>query len=183
MSALASGVLFDVPPRLNASHDTMRREATFDPTTLYRYSLRRCWDDTRTGVCWIMLNPSTADEFRDDPTVRRCINFSRQWGYGSLEVVNIFAYRATLPSDLWPLDDPIGPDNDAAIDAAAARASLVVAAWGTHGGYRGRGAEVAARLTGAKCLGLSKGGYPRHPLYVRGNVQLVEYGGSADAQD
>lgn len=156
----------------------MTGTAQFDPTFAYRYLLIREWDSSLPTACFIMLNPSTADATKDDPTVRRCIGFAKRWGYGVLEVVNIFAYRATAPADLWPLSDPVGPENDAHIADAVQRASIVIAAWGTHGAYRGRGAEVAARLTDAKCLGATQAGHPRHPLYVPGDTRPVDFGGT-----
>lgn len=155
----------------------MTRTATFDPTGAYRYTLTREWDPARGWACFIMLNPSTADATKEDPTVRRCIAFAKRWGYGGLEVVNIFAYRATAPTDLWPLSDPIGQENGTYIDAAVRRCPIVVAAWGVHGAYRGRGAEVAARYAGLKCLGTTQAGHPRHPLYVRGDTRLVDFRG------
>ena len=156
----------------------MTRTALIDPTGAYRYTLTREWDPWLPVACWIMLNPSTADATKDDPTIRRCIAFSKRWGYGSIEVVNIFAYRATAPADLWPLSDPIGQENDTHIDAAVQRAAIVIAAWGVHGAYRGRGAEVARRFDGLKYLGATKDGHPRHPLYVRGDTLPVDFGGT-----
>jgi hypothetical protein len=153
----------------------MKSDAIISPCGLYRYSLRRCWDETRTGVAFCMLNPSTADALKDDPTIRRCIGFAKRWGFGSLEVVNLFAYRATSPADLWPLADPIGPENDAHIKNAVGRASLIVAAWGIHGTHRRRGEDVAARWQEAKCLGVTKDGHPRHPLYIPSVTPLMDY--------
>ncbi len=120
-----------------------------------------------------MLNPSTADAAADDPTIRRCIGFARAWGFGALEVVNLFAYRATRPADLFAADDPVGPRNDRFVRAAARSAAMVVAAWGVHGTRRGRDADVLAtlRILGSvHCLGTTKRGQPRHPLFVRGET-------------
>lgn len=155
----------------------MTRSALIDPTGTYRYTLTREWEPSLGRACFIMLNPSTADATKDDPTIRRCIAFARTWGYGGLEVVNLFAYRATSPADLWPLADPVGTENDAHIADAVRRCHIVVAAWGVHGEYRGRGAEVASRVLGLMCLGTTKGGHPRHPLYVRGDTLPVAFGG------
>ena len=117
-----------------------------------------------------MLNPSTADAVRDDPTIRRCIGFARAWGYRRLVVTNIFALRATLPSALRGAADPVGPRNDRYILRAARDADRVVCAWGVHGALGNREAEVLALLRdlALENLGLTQGGYPRHPLYVAG---------------
>lgn len=124
-----------------------------------------------------MLNPSTADARRDDPTVRRCIGFARDWGYGGIEVVNIFALRATDPRELRSARDPIGPRNDAFILRAAA-GSPVVVAWGIHGALGDRGV-LALKLFGARsrllALGRTRSGAPRHPLYLRRDAQATEY--------
>lgn len=149
---------------------------------VYRYELRRQWGapgDPR--VCWVMLNPSTADASVDDPTIRRCIGFSNRWGYGSLVVVNLFALRATDPKELACTTDPVGAGNDAAILAAAYVSERVVVAWGAHGKFRNRAALVTQMLTGPQggfslhCLGTTKQGAPRHPLYIRGEQALVLY--------
>lgn len=140
----------------------------------YRYSLRRIWD-WFGATCLFMLNPSTADGRQDDPTIRRCVSFARREGCGSLEVVNLFAYRATQPTDMKAAADPVGPWNDSAIRAAVDRASVMIAAWGVHGGYRDRDTEIAA-ITGQvrvlRCLGTTKDGHPRHPLYVASDESL-----------
>jgi hypothetical protein len=119
-----------------------------------------------------MLNPSTADAARDDPTVRRCIGFARSWGYGGLEVVNLFAYRATDPRALRRAADPVGPANRRHIAAAIANARLVIAAWGADA----TAGDAAARLRALsrrelRCLGLTRSGAPRHPLYVRATAR------------
>ena len=148
--------------------------AVFDPTGAYRYTLTRSWPDGRGRVAFVLLNPSTADSERDDPTIRRCIGFARHWGFGALEVVNLFAYRTPHPAALRMAPDPVGPDNDRHLLAAFGRAELLVTAWGVHGAWRGRGREVARLLLARgkslgkslHCLGLTKGGFPRHVLYL-----------------
>jgi hypothetical protein len=135
----------------------------------YRYALGRTWAPG-PRVCWVMLNPSTADATHDDPTIRRCIGLSRAWGYGALVVVNLFALRATDPSDLYRAKDPTGLLNDEVILREAKAAARVVAAWGAHGGYLSRGAQVRDLLLlhglSIDCLGLTNAGHPRHPLYL-----------------
>ncbi|MEX2446608.1 MAG: DUF1643 domain-containing protein [Dehalococcoidia bacterium] len=147
--------------------------ASFSRDGRYRYSLRRSWD-AGPHVVWVMLNPSRATAEEDDPTLRRCAGFSRRWGFGSLEVVNLFAAVATEPADLRRFEDPVGPANDRALRAALVGADLVVAAWGAgHGGLLGRAARVRRRLDGAWCLGVTASGDPRHPLRLPAGLPLV----------
>lgn len=144
--------------------------AVFDPARTYRYRLRRAWAAPPAPVLiFLLLNPSTADATQDDPTLRRCVGFARRWGFGALEVVNLFAYRSPDPNALHRVPDPIGADNDRHILDALRAADLAVAAWGAGGSYLGRGEVVAARaerLTPLWHLGLTAGGQPRHPLYL-----------------
>ncbi len=141
--------------------------ALFDRTRRYRYRLWRRWGAGRP-VVFVMLNPSTADAERDDPTIRRCAGFARAWGFGGMTVVNLFALRATDPARLRRARDPVGRDNDHHIAAAADVASLVVVAWGVHGALDRRDRAVLALLAGRRprCLGTTRGGHPRHPLYL-----------------
>jgi hypothetical protein len=144
----------------------------------YRYGLLRGWAEGRGIALWIMLNPSTADDKVDDPTIRRCIGFSRAWGCAGLVVVNLFALRSTDPKALSAARDPCGPDNDAWIRWwASVCPRFVVAAWGSLGGLRGRDEEVLALFEGVEvsCLGVTKAGNPRHPLYVKGSTPLRPY--------
>lgn len=144
--------------------------ASYDPTETWRFRLSRVWDPAGSRCVFVMLNPSTATEQQLDPTVRRCVRFAQAWGHGALEVVNVFAFRATKPSDMKSCADPIGQGNDVAITAAARAADLVVAAWGTHAAYLGRGPEVKSLIAAADStphyLRLTKKGHPGHPLYV-----------------
>lgn len=145
----------------------------------YRWWLSRHWDDERPTCAWVMLNPSTADALFDDPTIRRCVGFSRRWGFGGLVVVNLYAYRVTSPHALRLADDPVGPLCDEAIRVHC-RGRVAVAAWGALVQLR-RAAEVLALLreeaAGVVCLGLTRGGQPLHPLYVRGDTAPLLYGG------
>lgn len=144
--------------------------ATFDRGRRYRYGLTREWDRDGPRVNVVMLNPSTADAASLDPTVRRCVGFARAWGCGSLEVTNLFAYRATDPRAMVAHDDPVGSGNDTAICRAARRADRVVVAWGTRGSHRGRAGDVARLLDGlgvaVEALGVTRSGQPAHPLYL-----------------
>lgn len=153
----------------------VRGSAVIDPTGRYRYSLVRAWDEGLPRACFCLLNPSTADGRHDDPTLRRCVGFARAWGFGSVEVVNAFALRATDPRMLARAEDPVGAGNDRAIVRAARRAGVVVAGWGNAGALGGRGDAVRRVLGGfdVMTLGVTKRGEPRHPLYVRRDAALV----------
>jgi hypothetical protein len=144
--------------------------ALWSPCGAWRYRLDRVWAPGGRRLVWVMLNPSRATEARTDPTVERCLRRARAAGYGRLTVVNLFALCATDPRALRRAADPVGPANDAAIEAAVRGAALVLCGWGTHGALQGRGARVAARLAASAVplahLGLTRGGHPRHPLYV-----------------
>ena len=154
----------------------LRRTAQISPCGLYRYRLTREWSDMPL-LPFVMLNPSTADAEEDDPTIRRCMAFGRREGAGGIVVVNQFAFRATNPDALRTAADPFGPDNDAALQEtgreAAAMRVPVICAWGAHGGHSNRHI-VLLMQTGARlmCLGRTKNGHPRHPLYVRGDQPL-----------
>lgn len=144
--------------------------AIYSACERYRYALTREWSASGGRVAFVMLNPSTATEVQNDPTVERCERRARALGYGAFRVCNIFAWRDTDPRAMKAAADPVGPANDAAIAEACAWADLTICAWGTHGAHLNRGAEVAAliRRSGAPMahLGLSKDGHPKHPLYI-----------------
>lgn len=149
----------------------MKRNAEFSGCRRYRYALWREWTDllgsAETGyVMFVGLNPSTADETNDDPTITRCINFARSWGYSGLCMTNLFAFRATLPADMIAHPDPVGPENDARLIQYAKNARLVVAAWGAHGAHLGRDAAVRRLLPNLHYLRLTRDGHPGHPLYL-----------------
>jgi hypothetical protein len=144
--------------------------AVYSPCERYRYLLTRTWDPDGQKALFVMLNPSTATEFQNDPTVERCERRARTLGFGAFRVTNIFAFRATDPAVMRAEVDPVGPGNDAAIAESALWADRIVCAWGSHGAHRGRGAEVERLLRGTGRplwhLGLTKGGQPGHPLYI-----------------
>ena len=153
--------------------------ATFDRSRRHRFRLSRVWDPSGLRCCFIMLNPSTADSLRLDPTVTRCAAFAQAWGYGALEVVNIFALRSTDPAVLRTDPHPIGRGNDRAIMEASRAADLVVAAWGTHGAVDGRGEAIRRQLARADIalhvLHLTAGGHPGHPLYLPGSSRPMAW--------
>ncbi len=155
----------------------MQMGAEFDATGQYRYTLWREWDGSQPRVGFVMLNPSTADATADDPTIRRCMGFARRWGCGSVEVVNLFAYRATRPQLLQQAIEPVGLDNDRQILAASRRVSWLVLAWGNFGSWLGRDRAVVALLNSVNCycLGLNRTGSPKHPLYLPNRTQLISF--------
>lgn len=154
------------------------RRAWFSPCGRYRYRLTRTWGREGT-LAFILLNPSTADASRDDPTLRRCIGLARSWGYGSIEVVNLFAWRATHPADLRKAAAPVGPVNGRALRQALRRADAIVVAWGNHGAWHDAGPRLLKRLLRDShgreiaCVGWTRLGHPRHVLYVRRDSQRL----------
>lgn len=162
----------DLQTRTAVSADG-RRGAVFDADREYRYRLWRTWDGGKPTVAFVMLNPSTADAANDDPTVRRCVNYADDWGYGTLEVVNLFALRATDPSALRDHPDPVGGANDDFLRTVTDAAATVVAAWGAKGTLHGRGLEVARDLeTPFHALDTTTDGHPVHPLYQPAEATL-----------
>ncbi len=143
--------------------------AVYSPCEAYRYRLDRSWSDAPPLV-WIMLNPSTATERANDPTIARCEARARAMGFGGLRIVNLFGFRATAPADLRRSPIPIGPDNDSQVLAACDGAGTIVAGWGVHGVHMGRADAVRLLLRdrglAIHTLGLTQHGHPRHPLYV-----------------
>ena len=135
----------------------------------YRYELRRKLSEHPGKVLFVMLNPSTADASVDDPTIRRCMGYAKDWGYGELIVCNLFAYRATKPDKLKSVGDPDGPFNEHYLRSAILEADLIICAWGING--QGKGREFIhywpSRAYGLHYLELSKNGTPKHPLYLK----------------
>lgn len=153
--------------------------AIIDESEYYRYSLWRTWDDNLPRVTFIMLNPSTADSRSDDPTLRRCINFAIKWGFGSLEVVNLFGYRSTNPKLLSNVEDPIGKKNNEYILRALYRSEKAILAWGTKGNLLNRDKDVLNLIKDNNiplyALEITKNGYPKHPLYVKSDIEPQRY--------
>ena len=156
----------------------MMKKTTFSLDRKYRYTLWRNWGgmfEPEEYVMFIGLNPSTADEVKNDPTVRRCIGYAKDWGYTAICMTNIFAYRATLPGDMMAVSDPVGPQNDSALVEVAQDACIVIAAWGVNGSYLNRGEEVQKLLPNLHYLKLTKEGFPAHPLYLPKNLKPKEW--------
>lgn len=156
------------------------RGATISPCGRYRYDLWRTWGP-EPHLLFVLLNPSTADAQRDDPTVRRCIGFARRFGAGGVGIVNLYARRSSDPRDLWHWSepDPVGPENDEFIGRAASLCDCIVCAWGAFPRATERGRAVYRMLDSAKVrvLGTTKAGHPRHPLYLPGEAGLLEWSG------
>lgn len=147
----------------------MIRDAILSLCSVYRYTLVRSWNSDGPRLLFIMLNPSTADAKIDDATIKRCVRFAVDMGYGSIEVVNLFAFRATDPSVLTARGYPVGPENDRHIIEALGRAGAVICAWGAV--RHPRIADVLATInlfsaSPPMALAFTKSGQPRHPLYL-----------------
>lgn len=159
--------------------------AVFSPCDRYRYRLWRYWDRAKKPLCFLMLNPSTADDLENDPTVERCQRRAMMMGFGGLEVVNIFAYRSTDPSALSAVGDPVGPENDVAILGACRLAGMVVCAWGEHGKLGDRSGKVLELLAREgiplHALVVNSSGEPKHPLYVSYDIRPTPF--LRDAQE
>jgi len=153
----------------------VNKNAIFSDCRKYRYALSRTWNGKKKTILFIGLNPSTANEKIDDPTIRRCINYAQNWGYGSLLMVNLFAYRATMPSELKNVKNPIGNDNDLHIIELSKKADIAVAAWGNEGTLLNRDKEVKKILPNLMCLKINKSGQPSHPLYQKKDLKLIKY--------
>lgn len=148
----------------------MERSAEISPCGYYRYTLSRIWNPSLPYVAFIGLNPSTADAEKDDSTLIRCIQYAKDWGYGGVWMVNLFAFRATNPADMKAAHDPVGPHNDSALQSVCDDAGLVVAAWGNHGVFQRRSQQVREILGAMHCLKINKTGEPTHPLYQAKNT-------------
>ena len=163
----------------------LERKTILSPCRTYRYQLWREWelpaDETREfgphlGVAaFIGLNPSTADETKDDATIRKCIGFAKRWGCTALCMVNLFAYRSRNPKLLLNNPDPVGPENDDYLREVSWGAPLVIAAWGAFPQFDARARAVERLFVDLKCLGMSRGGFPRHPLMLPYKTRLQQW--------
>lgn len=185
----------------------VQKGATISPDGKYRYRLWREWRNHPAPAKWnmwtddgkpvldgagaqlgepktclfVMLNPSTADGDVDDPTIRRCVGFAKVWQYDRVEIVNLFAFRATKPEALFALshaDDPVGWKNQEYVMRAVREADVIVCAWGAHGGYLGQNETVLGWIETEKTFSigpLTKNGHPPHPLYLPAVTPLVPF--------
>lgn len=159
--------------------ENTKSRALYSGCEAYRYLLARVWADEDPTVLYIMLNPSTATEERNDPTIERCERRARAMGFGGFTICNLFAWRATKPADLKAALDPIGPDNDAVLARAAADSDTIICAWGVHGSHLDRGPRLARSLHEQGCplraFGFTKDNHPRHPLYLPYSAALQDW--------
>ena len=153
----------------------INKTANFSSCRKYRYSLSRIWDKQKKFVLFIGLNPSTADEEMDDPTIRRCSGYAQKWGYGGFMMVNLFAYRTTLPSNLKKVKYPVGSENDKYIVKLSKKADITVAAWGDNGNLYSRDKQILSLVPNLMCLKINKSGQPAHPLYLKKNLKLTKF--------
>lgn len=176
-----------MPPKLkdeNANMNTIayaltleNEGALFSPCRQYRHVLWRRWNKEKSYVLIIGLNPSTANENEDDPTIRRCKKFASDWGYGAIYMVNLFDYCATKPKDMLNFNNPCSDENNTYIKALAENAGLILCAWGTNGNHKDRDSEVKKLLNiyELNCLGLNSNGTPKHPLYIKADKELEAF--------
>jgi len=153
----------------------IKKRAIFSPCQTYRYSLTRIWNDNKRLILFIGLNPSTADETSDDPTIRKCMHYAYQWGFGGLIMVNLFAFRATLPNDLKKSKFPVGKNNNQFIINAILESEMAVVAWGNDGQLYGRDKEVLEFIPNPMCININKTGLPAHPLYQKNDASPKSY--------
>ena len=156
----------------------LESKASFSEDRRYRFSLYRRWAELGPEVLFICLNPSTANEYFDDPTVRRCISFARAWGFRGMWLGNLFALVTTDPEKLYKPEiyevfDPVGRGNNLVLKVMARRCAKVVYAWGNHGHIANRSRQVVDMIGPGWCFGINKTGEPRHPLYQARNAQLI----------
>ena len=156
---------------------TTHNTTVFSPCRKYRYTLWRRWAEGGSYLMVIGLNPSTADETNDDPTIRRCIDFAKRWGFNALCMTNLFAWRDTLPENMKKEISPIGPDNDLHLTTIGRDAGMILAAWGKHGKHLDRGKRVALMVGHLypRCLKKNQDGSPQHPLYVPAATQPIPF--------
>lgn len=152
----------------------MQMTAHFSHCGQYRYSLQRKWAEG-PRILFVMFNPSTADHTQDDPTIGRCISFAKDWGFGSLQVGNLFAFKTPYPVELFRAEEPIGEENDQWLADMSTTADCTVAAWGNHGKFMGRGNAVLPRLKNPHFLKMTKRGEPWHPLYLPRDTKPFAY--------
>lgn len=153
----------------------MKTDAILSEDRKYRYVLSRIWDDSRPTVMIVGLNPSTADETENDPTIVRCINFAKTWGYGGVFMLNLFAFRATEPHIMKETENPIGNDNDRYIKEYSEICDKVVCAWGNNGNYKNRSQKILTTINNLYYLKLNQTGEPAHPLYLSGSLMPTKF--------
>lgn len=149
-------------------------DAVFSDCQRYRWLLMRRWSDGPHICMFIGLNPSTADYYNDDPTVRRCVGFARQWGYSAMYMMNAYAFRSTNPKVMKQQSDPVGCQCDDFLKGIALLCRIHVACWGTNiETYRQT--ELKQMLPRLKCFGITAKGFPKHPLYLSKATKLIAF--------
>lgn len=167
--------------KIDPKRDPPDKKAVISDCRLYRYWLLRQWNWDLRCAGFIMLNPSRADHEIDDPTIKKCMLLARNWGCGGIEVVNLFAFRSTDPEGLVTAEDPVGPENDEAIRNALEHCKPLVVAWGNSvpKSHLGRVDRVMAIVKAVgmpvSCVKLNANGSPKHPLFVKGDTELVPF--------
>ena len=166
--------------KISKKHSYIHQGAKLDATGKYRYLLERAWswDKAFPSIAFIGLNPSTADADVDDPTIRKCVTLSKNLGFGSLYMLNLFAFRATKPEDMFAADDPIGKWNDEWIRIVTKECEKVIVCWGNYGATNQRDLEVLRLLeennTEYYAFGINKNGTPKHPLYLKNDSVFLK---------
>ena len=149
--------------------------ADFSKCRKYRYTLWRTWDVSKPKVMFLGLNPSTADEVKNDPTVTRCINYSKRWGYGGMYMMNIFSFRTTYPIELKKATNPIGDKNNFWIKKIYRNVDKCIGAWGNDGEFKNRSEDIFKLIPKLYCLKINSSGQPAHPLYLKSDLKPVLY--------
>lgn len=162
----------------NISEEGIESQAIYSDSEEHRYVLKRAWNDQGKRMMFIGLNPSTATEIVNDPTITRVIGYAKREGFGSVSICNIFSFRATLPSDLKKSGDPIGKETDNLMIREAEDSDVILLGWGNHASFMDRGKKVRELLKPFKektfCLGLTKSAEPKHPLYLRKDAEFMK---------
>jgi hypothetical protein len=150
-------------------------DAIFSEDRKHRYALFREWDLSKPSLMFIGLNPSTADEKADDPTIRRCIGFAKRWGFGKLIVANLFSFRTPSPKELFRSENPVRKENDYWLERLSREAQKVILAYGNQGKFKNRHGEILKIIESPYCIQKSKTGMPMHPLYLRYTKEPVKF--------
>lgn len=153
----------------------IERKALFSKCRKYRYALWRRWDEKQKQLLFIGLNPSMANEFEDDPTIRRCIGFAHSWGYGGFCIANLYAFCHPYPKELFKAKDPVGPKNDFYLKQFIEENDQVALIWGNEANHSDRYKEVLKLIEQPFCLHVNKSGQPAHPLYLKKHLKLIPF--------
>ena len=153
----------------------MKTRAELSSCRKYRYALWRAWDEGKDKVMFIGLNPSTADKVEDDRTIKRCISYAKQWGYGGIIMGNLFAYRTPSPDKMMQSKDPVGPENNTWLKRLSEQADIVVAMWGNSGGFLNRSREVTKMFPNLLCLRITGAGQPHHTRGLPNGIKPIPY--------